>query len=78
MFWPTIGDRMISTRDPQTMTERERRDEVAGILAAGLLRCVRAGKLLADDADETSSPGPRNGLDVPSKTRLSVAQRPTG
>ncbi|QNN25091.1 hypothetical protein HED60_23375 [Planctomycetales bacterium ZRK34] len=78
MFSPNIGGRMISTRDPQTMTERERRDEVATILAAGLLRCVRASRSQPDDSDETSSPGPRNGLDVPSKTRLSVAQRPTG
>jgi len=69
---------MISTRDPQTMTERERRDEVAAILAAGLLRCIRADKSPPADADETSSPRPRNGLDLPSKTRLSVAQRPTG
>jgi hypothetical protein len=69
---------MISTRDPQTMTERERRDEVANILAAGLLRCVRTAKSQHDDTDETSSPGPRIGLDLPSKTRLSVAQRPTG
>jgi hypothetical protein len=69
---------MISTRDPQTMTERERRDEVANILAAGLLRCVRATKSSHDDADETSSSEPQYGLDLPSKTRLSVAQRPTG
>lgn len=69
---------MISTQDPQTMTECERRDEVASILAAGLLRCVRATKSSPADADETSSPGPENGLDLPSKTRLSVAQRPTG
>lgn len=33
---------MISTRDPETMTAEERRLEVAGILAAGLLRWHRA------------------------------------
>lgn len=69
---------MISTPNPQTMTERERRDEVANILAAGLLRHVRATQSRHDDADETSSPESRNGLDVPLKTRLSVAHRPTG
>lgn len=69
---------MISTRDPETMTERERRDEVASILAAGLLRCVRAAQSTLSEADKTSSPGPQNGLDFPSTTRLSVAQRPTG
>lgn len=69
---------MISTRDPETMTERERRGEVASILAIGLLRCVRVAKTPPDDANKTSLPGPRNGLDLPSKMRLSVAQRPTG
>ncbi len=68
---------MISTRDPQTMTERERREEVASLLAAGLLRHIRGTQSRHDDADETSLPGPQNGLDLPSKTRLSVAQRPT-
>lgn len=69
---------MISTHDPATMTESERRDEVASILAAGLLRRVRAAKLPPDEAAETISPGSRNGLDLPVKTRLSVAERPTG
>lgn len=69
---------MISNRDPETMTERERRDEVASILAAGLLRCVRSAMQPPADADKTSPSGPRNGLDLYSKTRLSVAQRPTG
>ncbi len=53
---------MISTRDPQTMTERERRDEVAGILAAGLLRCVRAGQLAPSANDEELCPGRNSDL----------------
>ncbi|MBI1370232.1 MAG: hypothetical protein GC162_16475 [Planctomycetes bacterium] len=69
---------MISTRDPETMTEEERRDEVAGILAAGLLRHVRQAQSMPSEASKTSSPTPRIGLDLPSKTRLSVAQRPAG
>jgi hypothetical protein len=69
---------MISTRDPQTMTEQERREEVTRILAVGLLRCVRAVQSPPSNTGEISPPGTRNGLDLPSKTRLSVAQRPTG
>lgn len=69
---------MISTCDPETMTEQERRDEVARILAAGLLRHIRAAKSMPSDAVETSSPAPRIRLDLPSKTRLSVAQGSTG
>jgi len=69
---------MILTRDPETMTELERRDEVASILAAGLLRHIRAAKPMPSNGGKTSSPTPRIGLDLPSKTRLSVAQRPTG
>ncbi len=69
---------MISPRDPETMTERERRDEVASILATGLLRRVRSAKTIPSDAGKTSSSLPQFGLDLSSKTRLSVAQRPTG
>jgi hypothetical protein len=69
---------MISTRDPETMTERERRDEIASILAQGLLRHIRAAKSTLSEADKTSSPEPRTGLDLPAQTRLSVAQRPAG
>lgn len=69
---------MISTCHPETLTEQERRDEVARILAAGLLRHIRTAKSTPSDADKTSPSGQRNGLDLPSKTRLSVAQRPTG
>lgn len=69
---------MISLRDPETMTAEERRLEVASILAAGLLSCIRKAKTAIPDARQTSSHGPQTGLDLPSKTRLSVAQRPTG
>lgn len=69
---------MISTRDPETMTAEERRLEVAGILAAGLLRCIRKAETANPDARKISSPGSKTGLDLPAKTRLSVAQRPTG
>lgn len=57
---------MMTTRDPETMTADERRKEVASILAIGLLRCLRTPNL--------SASGTR--LDLPAKTRLSVAQQP--
>lgn len=69
---------MISTCDPETMTEQERREEVASILAQGMLRYMRAAKSTLSEADKTSSLGPQTGLDLPAKTRLSVAQRPAG
>ncbi len=69
---------MISTRDPETMTADERRQEVASILAVGLLRCVRTSKTAASDAAPELPPESRIGLDLPSKTRLSVAQQPVG
>jgi len=69
---------MITTRDPETMTADERRLEVASILAAGLLRRVRQPKTAHADAHQTYPPESRIGLDLPSETRLSVAQRPCG
>jgi hypothetical protein len=69
---------MNSTRDPESMTADERRAEVASILAAGLLRRVRHLKASNPDAHQSSSPGSGIGLDLPSETRLSVAQRPAG
>jgi len=64
-------------RDPESMTVDERRDEVAGILAAGLLRCVCQAKS-AQSADQISSPNSRKALDLSSKTRLTVSQRSAG
>ena len=65
---------MISTTDPQCMTTDERRQEVARILANGLLRRIhQAGATLT-----IVSKTPKNSLDVPAQTRLHVAPRPTG
>ena len=69
---------MITTRDPETMTADERRQEVASILATGLLRRVRTPKTVASDAAPDSPPKSQIGLDLPSETRLSVAQQPVG
>ena len=64
---------MISTTDPESMTAEERRLEVAGILARGLLRRVRTPKTAMSPAREKVSEGQETGLEVPDRTRLSVA-----
>ncbi len=69
---------MITTRDPETMTADERRQEVASILAAGLLRRLRTPAMAISDAAPEPPPESQIGLDLPSKTRLSVAQQPVG
>ena len=59
---------MTSTREPETMTPDERRQEVAAILAQALLRRLRAaGQQCSKRADIE--------LDLPAKTRLTVAAR---
>jgi len=67
---------MISTTDPESMTAEQRRLEVAGILARGVLRRVRVAKVADSGPRQTVSEAPQNGLDVPAETRLSVAPRP--
>jgi hypothetical protein len=69
---------MISTRKPDTMTDAECRQEVAAILAGGLLRYLQAAKSAQSPPPETSSEARRKALDVRPETRLSVAQRPAG
>jgi hypothetical protein len=69
---------MITTRDPETMTADKRRQEVASILATGLLRRVRTSRTAASDAALESPPESQIGLELPSETRLSVAQQPVG
>jgi hypothetical protein len=61
---------MVSTRNPETMTEPERRSEIVTLLARGMLRRVRRLR-----AEAKSSPP---ALDVPCETRLSVSERPAG
>jgi len=61
---------MISTTDPETMTAEERRLEVAGILAHGLLRRVRTARTAMSPAREVFSERPETGLDVSAKTMI--------
>ena len=69
---------MISTTDPETMTTDERRLEVAGILARGLLRRVRTVEKSELSPGKKVSETSQSGLAVHAKTRLSVAPRPGG
>ena len=61
---------MVSTRNPETMTEPERRSEIIALLSRGLLRRVRHIRAKA----KSSPPA----LDLPDETRLSVSERPAG
>jgi len=64
---------MITTRYPEIMTAQKCRLEVASILASGLLRRVRQAKMANPRAHQTSLQASLIGLDLPSETRLSVA-----
>ena len=61
---------MVSTRNPDTMTEPERRSEIASLLARALVRRVRQVR-----AESSTS---KEALDLSSESRLSVAERPAG
>lgn len=64
---------MVSTRDPETMTEPERRSEIASLLATALVRRVRQLRV-----GRAQLPPSQEALDLSSETRLSVANRPAG
>ena len=67
---------MDATRQPDTMTEAERRDEVAAILAKGMLRTIRQRRGDMANAREKVSELSPPGLDLSDDSPLSVAQRP--
>jgi hypothetical protein len=69
---------VLSNRDPESMTSDERRREVASIMAQGLVRRVRASRSGDSAAGEESAEDVQNPLDLPVKTRLSVAPWPAG
>ena len=71
---PALGSlAMISTTDPESMTPDERRLEVASILASSLLRRVRMARTGESPPRKKVSKRPRNRLELPAETRLSVA-----
>jgi hypothetical protein len=69
---------MIALPDPEAMRADERRLEVAGILADGLLRRVRAARTAISPAGQIVAEVPEKRLDAPAESRLSMAQRPGG
>lgn len=69
---------MTATRNPKSMTAGERRDEIAAILAGGLLRAFRDDRRAVVPADaEVEESGPIR-LDLSANSPLSVAPRPAG
>lgn len=67
-----------TTRNPDTMTADECRDEVAGILARGLVRALEA-KHAADIGDrENLDDDGETCLELPGDQGLSVAPRSAG
>ena len=69
---------MDVTREPETMTETERRRELASILARGLLRSVRHARSCRVRAAEKDAEAGDTGLDLSANSPLSVAPRPAG
>ncbi len=60
----------VSTRDPERMTAEERTDEVASLLARGVVRALKEARPFGDS--------PATCLDLSGKTSLTVAPRPRG
>lgn len=61
---------MISTRNPATMTESERRAEIASLLGVALLRTVRDKKQKRKSSESC--------LDVSPESRLNGTTQPSG
>ena len=64
---------MVAIADPETMTTDQRRDEIASILARGLLRRLRAEQTGRLGPGKTVSEPCQNELERPTASRLSVA-----
>lgn len=69
---------MPTPRDPADMTPDQRRQEVAAILAKGLLRYLRASRSLPSEPSSESSPHLKTCLAFPAETRPCVDDRPAG
>jgi len=67
---------MVAAADPESMTTDERRDEIASLLAQGLLRRVRADQAGPPGVAKTVPEPRQNELERPATSRLSVAPRP--
>lgn len=67
-----------TTRKPDTMTSDERRDEVAGILARGLVRALQAITAADAGVHANLAQDVETCLELPSVPGLSVSPRPAG
>lgn len=67
-----------STRAPEIMTTDERRDEVASILARGLVRAVHASRVRISKREKVFSDSDANDLDSQGNLSLTVASQPAG
>lgn len=76
---PLLGDRRIVPTPvndlPSDLAGEQRREQVAAILARGLLRALQVARVAAHSAQETLEFS-ATGLEVPGKTRLSVSRVP--
>lgn len=69
---------MDVAREPETMTETERRRELASIFARGLLRSIGHARACHTRAVEKDSEAADTGLDLSANSPLSVVPRPAG
>jgi hypothetical protein len=67
---------MVPLRDPDSMTDAERRHEVASILARGLLRTILSPTSNLPTAENPLINTAESGLDLSRDLRLSVAHDP--
>ena len=63
---------MSNCADPTRLSPDDRFREVAGILAAGILRLRQRSALSTENSKENKPESSPDGLEVPAETRLSV------
>ncbi len=63
---------MPNCADSTRLSPDERFREVAAILAAGVLRLRQSSALSSENTEKNRAESPPDGLEVPTKTRLSV------
>lgn len=69
---------MPTGRNPDHMTTEERRREVAGILAAGVLRAIRQSRRRGGQGSDDLPDSRDSRLELGANSPLSVAPRPAG
>jgi len=69
---------MPTGRNPDHMTAAERRDEIARILAVGMIRAVRDTRRASSATTNTPAESGSSRLDLCANSPLSVAPRPAG